>query len=110
MIVAPRVVLGTAQHRADVKILYRRALKNLNDYIFHTDIYNEACSEIRREFDMFSKETDPAKVDFLMQRASKYIYKKHPEPNINPYHKGGIAWARNEPMSLDLVKKHSVLS
>lgn len=73
-------------HKAYVKSLYRRYLKNSLDWVVRRDIWRDRAIEIRVEFERHREVRNPRELANLFQRAEKELETiKHPDPYKREY-------------------------
>ena len=70
-----------ANHVVRVKTLYRHALKNLQNWAVHRELFVERGFQLRAEFDANKGVTDPRLVQIMMGKAEKRLAEfTHPDP------------------------------
>jgi NADH dehydrogenase (ubiquinone) 1 beta subcomplex subunit 9 len=75
-------------HRIHICQLYKRALRCSLDWLIDRREWRRQAVAIRHQFDLHSKETDPVKIQDLVQATERLLWiQRHPEPykcNLNP--------------------------
>merc|ERR1711939_429729 len=98
MSTTPVVVPFSAAHRSYVKTLYRRSLKNAQDWYVRRDLWRNKAIEIRVLFEKHRDVRDPRRVAAMLAEVEADAAKlKHPDPYIGPLSPGGTKWERNIP-------------
>lgn len=73
-------------HKAYVKALYRRYLKNSLDWVIRRDVWRDRAIEIRAEFERHRNVRNPRELASLFQKAEKELESiAHPAPYRRKY-------------------------
>lgn len=73
-------------HMRRVQALYKKTLKTLKDCLATRQFFVEEAGRIREEFEEHRNETDPGKIEFLIERAEYWIWAlKDSSPYIRNY-------------------------
>eukprot|EP01115_Flamella_aegyptia_P001841 TRINITY_DN130658_c0_g1_i1.p1 TRINITY_DN130658_c0_g1~~TRINITY_DN130658_c0_g1_i1.p1 ORF type:complete len:124 (-),score=26.13 TRINITY_DN130658_c0_g1_i1:26-397(-) len=100
-------LLGAA-HKFRITSLYRRSLKLTHQWAVNRDLFLEEAWKVREQFRSHMNETDPKRIEYLIQKAEAKLYElRHPDPYIRPESPGGSKWQRNTPPPLRLCDPHA---
>ena len=71
----------STSHRTHICRLYKRAIKCSLDWLIDRREWRRQAVAIRHQFDLHSKETDPVKLQDLVQATERLLWiQRHPEP------------------------------
>merc|ERR1711964_217329 len=91
----------TAAHRSYVKTLYRRSLKNAQDWYVRRDLWRTKAIELRIHFEKHRDVRDPRRVAAMLAEVEMEQARfAHPDPTVMPLSPGGTKWERNLPPRL----------
>lgn len=82
-----------------VRILYRRALRNVLSYAVHRDIFYIEAQKMREQFEANKDVANLETIDRLLNEGESRLERfQHPDHYIVPWAPGGSKWARNPPV------------
>ncbi|KAF5320808.1 hypothetical protein D9619_000684 [Psilocybe cf. subviscida] len=97
----------SSAHRAYVKSLYKRSLKNALDWTIRRDLWRAEALQIRAEFEVNRNVHDPRALAEILEKAeARLAARQHVDPVIPPSSPGGTKWERNLPPSMAPVYDH----
>ncbi|ETS61336.1 hypothetical protein PaG_04357 [Moesziomyces aphidis] len=95
-------------HKAYVKSLYRRYLKNELDWCIRRDVWRDRAIEIRVAFERNRNIRNPRELANLFEKAERELKtRQHPDPHRPAMFEDGTKWERNlpPPMFTEAEKK-----
>merc|ERR1712025_1309554 len=79
-----------------VKTIYRRALREGENWILNRNVWYDFAEAVRAEIEKNKNEKDPEKLQLLCAAAEIDLdHNRHPIPYIIPTEQGGTSWGRN---------------
>ena len=67
-------------------------------WFFNRDEYRAYCLAIRKQFDRYKHETNPTRIDEIVNATQQILYEnRHPEMIKYPNSVGGVTHERDEP-------------
>ncbi|CAN1256091.1 NADH dehydrogenase [ubiquinone] 1 beta subcomplex subunit 9 [Linum perenne] len=85
-----------AAQKQQVRILYRRALKDTLNWAVHRHLFYEDADNLRAKFEVNKGVEDPDTIDRLIADGEgQYNKWRHPDPYIVPWAPGGSKFTRN---------------
>ncbi|XP_045460699.1 NADH dehydrogenase [ubiquinone] 1 beta subcomplex subunit 9 [Harmonia axyridis] len=91
-------VIGLVSHTRKVQSLYKRALRNLENFYTQREIYRFRAVLLREDFDKNRDIKDLRVAKELLENGEEYLFKvSHPLPKKFPGSPGGVAYGREVP-------------
>ncbi|TFY61788.1 hypothetical protein EVG20_g6922 [Dentipellis fragilis] len=97
----------SSAHRLYVKSLYKRMLRNEQDWVIRYDLFRPRALAIRAEFESNRNVNDPRALANILEKAeAKLAERRHPDPYIPAPYPDGTKWERNVPPPLGPIFDH----
>ncbi|KAI0057542.1 NDUFB9, NADH-ubiquinone oxidoreductase [Artomyces pyxidatus] len=97
----------SSAHRLYIKSLYKRMLKNEQDWVIRYDLFRARALTIRAQFEENRNVHDPRALAAILEKAEADLARrKHPDPYIPGEFPGGTKWERNAPPPLGPIFDH----
>jgi len=99
-------VARRAAQKEQVRILYRRALKDTLNWAVHRHLFYQDADALRQRFEANKDVEDLDRIDRLIANAEATYNKwRHPDPYVVPWAPGGSKFHRNPipPAGIEIV-------